>query len=123
MNSTSTSTPTEATPIATYAIVEAGGQQIKVHQGDRISLNSLEAEVGSEVILDKVLLVRTAESVDGSKLGLPYLDGVSVVATVLEHTRGPKVISFKKRRRQRYKRTIGHRQDLTILKITSIAGI
>lgn len=100
-----------------YAVVETGGKQYRVNVGSQLEVELLEAEVGQEVKNSAVLAVS-----DGStlKVGTPYVDGAQVVFSVLEHKRGPKVINFKKKRRKGYERKVGHRQELTVVKVASI---
>ncbi|MDL2306758.1 50S ribosomal protein L21 [Desulfovibrio sp. OttesenSCG-928-C06] len=101
-----------------YAIVETGGQQFRVEEGAKIRVNLLPAEVGSEVELNKVLLVGGSQT----SIGKPYVEGASVKAEVVDHTLGDKVIVFKKWRRNDSRRTTGHRQRYTMLKIKSITA-
>jgi len=102
-----------------YAIVETGGKQYRVSVGDRISVERIAAEDGSEITIDRVLLVAG----DGSaRVGTPTVSGASVVATVDDHFRGEKIIVFKYKPKKRYRRKIGHRQELTHLTITAING-
>ncbi|MBF0304819.1 MAG: 50S ribosomal protein L21 [Alphaproteobacteria bacterium] len=98
-----------------FAVIKTGGKQYKVAKDDVILVEKLPAEAGATVTLDQVLMV-------GEKIGAPLVDGASVTATVVEQTRGEKLIVFKKKRRQNYRRKTGHRQDLTVLRITDIAG-
>lgn len=100
-----------------YAVVETGGKQYLVKQNDTVKVERLEDEVGASVELKSVLAIS-----DGKKLtvGNPVVTGASVKASVVSLTRGPKVVSFKKKRRKGYTRKIGHRQNLTVLKIESI---
>lgn len=100
-----------------YAIVETGGKQYRVEEGAKITVEKLTAESGAEVALDKVLLVGEAA---GLKVGAPYVAGAKVTCEVVEHVRGPKVVVFHKWRRNDSHKKIGHRQDLTTLKIKSI---
>lgn len=97
-----------------YAVIETGGKQYKVEAGDVLIVERLEAEVGASIQLDKVLAQSDGKTLS---LGAPILDGASLEATVVEHLRGKKIYSFKKKRRKGYKRKIGHRQDLTRLQI------
>jgi large subunit ribosomal protein L21 len=100
-----------------YAVVETGSKQYRVAPGDTIKVELLDAEAGKEVTLDQVLFVAN----DGKfSVGAPTVDKASVVADVVEHTRGEKVVAFKMRRRKGYHRTVGHRQELTVLKIKEI---
>jgi large subunit ribosomal protein L21 len=97
----------------TFAVIQTGGKQYKVAKDDVIKVERLAGDAGSEIVLDQVLLV-------GDKIGAPIVAGASVTATVVAQARGPKIIIFKKRRRQNSRRKNGHRQDLTILRITDI---
>jgi large subunit ribosomal protein L21 len=101
-----------------YAIIESGGKQFRVEEGGKIRVEKLTEAVGGEVVLDKVLMVGGGSFAVGS----PYLSAAKVTAQVVEHGRGEKIIVFKKRRRQDSRRTQGHRQDFTTLKITSITA-
>jgi len=95
-----------------FAIVRTGGKQFRVEKGAKVRVPSIEGEVGASVELD---VLATAE-----KVGAPLVDGAKVMATVVDHGRGEKIIVFKKKRRKQYKRTKGHRQGYTTLKIESI---
>lgn len=101
-----------------YAIVETGGKQFRVQEGKKIVVDRMPAEVGSEITLDKVLLLG-GESV---KIGAPYISGAKVTAKVLEHARGEKIKVFKMRRRKASKSLKGHRQDYTALTVTGISA-
>ncbi|BAE52881.1 50S ribosomal protein L21 [Paramagnetospirillum magneticum] len=98
-----------------FAVIQTGGKQYKVASGDVIRVEKLAGEAGAEVVLDQVLMV-------GDKIGVPVVAGASVKATVVAQARGEKIIVFKKRRRQNSRRKNGHRQDLTILRITDISA-
>ena len=100
-----------------YAVIKTGGKQYKVAKNDVILVEKLAGEAGAALELDEVLLVGDD---NGQTVGAPLIDGAHVAATVLEQTRGEKIIVFKKKRRQNYRRKAGHRQDLTALKITDI---
>lgn len=100
-----------------YAIVETGGKQLKVSQGNTIYVEKLNAEVGSTVTLDKVFLVGDDT---GVKVGKPTLDGAKVVAKVLDHGRGKKIVVFKYKSKKNYHKKQGHRQPYTKLVIESI---
>lgn len=100
-----------------YAIVKTGGKQLKVSAGDIVKVEKLLANNGETVSLDQVLLVAEGASVT---VGTPTIQGAAVKATVLEQAKADKVIIFKKRRRQGYRRKQGHRQPLTVLQITEI---
>jgi large subunit ribosomal protein L21 len=100
-----------------YAIIQAGGKQFRVARGEVIRVPSIAAEVGSSVEFDALL-----ESDDrGVRVG-STLEGHRIQATVLEHGRGPKIIVFKKKRRKQYKKTHGHRQNFTAVRIDSIGA-
>ena len=101
-----------------YAVVEAGGKQYRVKAGDRLKIERIEAEVGQDVPLGRVLAVSNGQSLN---VGHPEVAGASVQAKVVEHVRGPKLIAYKKKRRQGYERKIGHRQDLTVVVVGAIA--
>ncbi len=98
-----------------FAVIKTGGKQYKVAKNDVIVVEKLAGEAGETVTLDEVLMV-------GDKIGAPTVAGASVSATVVDQTKGDKVIVFKKKRRQNYRRKKGHRQQLTVLRITDIAG-
>lgn len=100
-----------------YAVLKTGGKQYKVAENDVIIVEKLVAEAGTKIDLDEVLMVGDGET---AKVGTPTVDGAKVTAEVLEQKRGKKVIVFKKKRRQNYRRTRGHRQELTVLRITDI---
>ena len=102
-----------------YAIVETGGKQIRVEEGRSIKVEKLPAEAGAEVVLDKVLFV---EAGDAPKIGAPFVDGAKVTCQVVEHGRDRKIVVFKKKRRNDYKKKQGHRQEFTTLKITGISA-
>ena len=102
-----------------FAIVKTGGKQYTVAENDVIVVEKLAGEAGSEIKLEDVLLV----GADGkTTVGTPLVKGASVTAEVLEQGKGDKVIIFKKKRRQQYRRTKGHRQEQTVLRIKSIKG-
>ena len=103
-----------------YAVIRTGGKQYKVAAGDVISVEKLSAaEPGKTVTFDEVLMVGDD---GGHTVGTPTIDGASVAATVLEQSRSPKIIVFKKKRRKDYRRTAGHRQALTVLRITDVVA-
>jgi large subunit ribosomal protein L21 len=102
-----------------FSIVQQDGFQFKVSQGDKLRIPRIEAEKGSEISLEKVLLVGDK---DGVKIGTPVLAGAVVKAKVLDHEKGDKVIIMKKKRRKTYKRRTGHRQLYTKVEIVSISA-
>ncbi|CAA9550068.1 MAG: LSU ribosomal protein L21p [uncultured Thermomicrobiales bacterium] len=101
-----------------YAVVETGSKQYRVSVGQTIDVELLPVEAGSDVELDRVLMVGG----EGAELriGAPLLDGAKVVATVAEHHRGDKIVIFKMKAKKRYRRKTGHRQELTRLTIKDI---
>lgn len=98
-----------------YAVIKTGGKQYKVTSGDVVKLEKIAGEEGKEVIFNEVLALDDV-------IGTPLVSGASVKATVLKQARDAKVIVFKKKRRQNYRRKNGHRQSITIVKITDIIG-
>lgn len=100
-----------------FAVIKTGGKQYKVAAEDEIVVMTLEGEAGAEITFDQVLSYS-----DGATLqvGAPLVEGATVAAEIVKQTRSPKSISFKKRRRQNSKRKRGHRQDLTVVRITDI---
>ena len=102
-----------------YAVIRTGGKQYRVAKDDIISIERLEGDAGANLEFTDVLMVGEGDSV---KVGAPILSGAKVTAELVEQTRGPKVIAFKKRRRKNSRRKRGHRQDLSKVRITSIVG-
>ncbi|GGF69296.1 MAG: 50S ribosomal protein L21 [Terasakiella sp.] len=102
-----------------FAIVKTGGKQYTVAENDVIVVEKLAGEAGSEITLEDVLLVGAEGK---TTVGTPLVKGASVTAEVIEQGKGDKVIIFKKKRRQNYRRTKGHRQEQTVLRIKSIKG-
>jgi large subunit ribosomal protein L21 len=100
-----------------YAVLETGGKQYRVSAGDTLEIERLEVEAGKPVTFDRVLLVNNDGKVS---VGAPTVTGATVVADVVSHKRGDKVTTFKMKRRKGYHKTIGHRQELTVVKITNI---
>ena len=98
-----------------YAVIKTGGKQYKVASGDVVKLEKIAGEEDKEVIFNEVLAL-------DDTVGTPLVSGASVKATVLKQARDAKVIVFKKKRRQNYRRKNGHRQSVTIVKITDIIG-
>lgn len=103
--------------MASYAIVETGGKQYKVAEGDTIDVEKLPVEQGEEVRLDRVLLVNQEGNV---QVGRPTIEGASVVAKVQRHDRGRKIVVFKYKPKKNYRRKQGHRQAYTRLLIQKI---
>ena len=100
-----------------YAVVKTGGKQYRVSQGDRLKVETLEAEAGSEINLDQVLMLGSGETVT---VGAPMVANASVSAKVVSHGRGKKVTIIKFRRRKHHRKQAGHRQNYTELEITGI---
>lgn len=102
-----------------YAVVETGGKQYRVAPGGVIAVERLPGSVGEVVELSRVLLVGEGEKV---KVGSPVVSGAKVRATILGQVRGPKITVFKFRRRRKYRRKTGHRQQMTRLRVEEIAA-
>ena len=100
-----------------YAVIQTGGKQYRVAEGDVIEVEKLEFEAGAEAKFNEILLVSNAA---GLTIGAPFVAGASVAAEVVEQAKAEKVIAFKYKRRKGYHRTVGHRRQITRLKITSI---
>ena len=99
-----------------FAVIKTGGRQYRVVPDDVLEIGKIAGDVGTIVQLGEVLLVGG----DSPVLGVPTVPGASVAAEVLQHKRGPKVISFKKRRRKNSRRKRGYRDEITVLRITEI---
>ncbi len=100
-----------------YAIVEMGGRQWRVEPGTRLDINRITGEVGSDHAVEQVLLARDGDQV---KIGRPFVSDAKVICEVVEHRKGPKVITYKFRRREHWRKTVGHRQPLTRLLVKEI---
>ena len=100
-----------------FAVLNTGGKQYKVSQGDLIEVEKLESDVGDKVTLSQVLMIGEGEKVE---VGSPYVSNCKVTGEVVEQGKGAKIIIFKKKRRKNYRRKNGHRQLFTQLKITEI---
>jgi len=100
-----------------YAIIKTGGKQYRVAPEDVITVEKLAGEPGDTVVISEVLMVADGDDV---QVGVPFVEGASVACELVEQTRGPKIVIFKKKRRKHYRRKKGHRQDLTVLKVTEI---
>jgi len=100
-----------------YAVLETGSKQYRVSAGDKLQIERLAVEAGQPVTFDRVLLVSNEGQVT---VGAPTVANATVIADVLEHIRGEKKIAFKMKRRKGYHKTIGHRQELTVVKIKEI---
>ena len=102
-----------------YAIVKTGGKQYRVEEGTIFDVEKLPVEAGTQTTLEEVLLVHDGKQ---AKVGAPVVAGASVEAEVLEQFKGKKVIAYKFKRRKGYHRTVGHRRQLTRLRVTKIAA-
>lgn len=102
-----------------YAVIKTGGKQYRVEPGAKLRVETLEAEAGSSIALDQVLMIGDGDKVS---VGTPLLAGASVKATVVAHGRGDKIRIFKMRRRKHYQKRMGHRQNYTELLIDSISA-
>ncbi len=102
-----------------YAIIQTGGKQYRVAEGDILDVEKLALEAGQSTTFTDILMLADGDTVS---IGAPFVDKASVKAEVVEQWKGEKVIAFKFRRRKGYHRTVGHRRQLTKLKITSIAA-
>ena len=100
-----------------YAVVKTGGKQYRVTPGEKLKVEQIPADIGSEVVLDQVLMLADGDNVT---VGTPVVAGASVKAKVLSHGRHEKVTIFKMRRRKHYQKHQGHRQNYTELQIESI---
>ena len=102
-----------------YAVVESGGKQHRVVEGETLKVEKLDIATGDTLTIDQVLMVGEGDSV---KIGAPYVDGSSVTAEVVSHGRHEKVTAVKFRRRKHHRKQMGHRQWYTELKIKAISG-
>ncbi len=102
-----------------YAVIKTGGKQYRVAPGQKLKIEQIPADIGQEISLDQVLSVGEGEQI---KIGAPFVDGAVVKATVLAQGRHPKITVFKMRRRKNYRRTQGHRQNYTEVRIEAISA-
>jgi large subunit ribosomal protein L21 len=102
-----------------YAVIKTGGKQYRVAAGEKIKVEQIPADVGSQITLDQVLMVGEGESV---KIGTPMITGATVTASVLSHGRHDKIKVFKMRRRKHYQKHQGHRQNYTEIRIEAISA-
>ncbi len=102
-----------------FAVIKTGGKQYRVEEGNVIKVEKLAGNAGDKITFDNILMAG-----EGSKVtvGAPFVKGASVTAEVLEQTRADKIIVFKKKRRQNYRRKKGHRQHITVLRVTGISA-
>ena len=102
-----------------FAVIKTGGKQYRVAENDILRIERVAGEAGDMVEFAEVLMIGAGDSV---KVGAPTVSGAKVIAELVEQTRGPKLIAFKKRRRKNSRRKKGHRQDLTKVRIMEIVG-
>ena len=102
-----------------YAVIKTGGKQYKVAAGEKLKIEQIPADIGSQITIDQVLAVGAGDTL---KVGAPLVAGATVLATVVAHGRHDKVTIFKMRRRKHYQKRQGHRQNYTELQIVSING-
>lgn len=102
-----------------YAIIKTGGKQYRVKAGEKLQVEKLDADIGAEVVLDKVLMLVDGDNVT---VGKPLVAGATVKAKILGHDRGEKLKIYKMRRRKHFRKTLGHRQDYTQIEISGIAA-
>ncbi len=103
--------------MSNYAIVKTSGTQLRVSEGDAVRLDKLAGEPGSEVVLGEVLLLSSEGAVE---VGKPLVDGARVVGEIVTHGRGKKLRIYRYKRKKGYQRTVGHRQDFTLVRIKSV---
>ncbi len=102
-----------------FAVIKTGGKQYRVTPDDVIRIERISGEAGDKVSFNDVLMLATGGK---TAVGTPLVDGARVTGTLVEQTRGEKIIIFKKKRRKSYRRRNGHRQDLSVVRITDISG-
>lgn len=102
-----------------FAVIKTGGKQYRVAAEDTITVMTVEGQPGDKVTFGDVMMLADGEA---TTIGAPFVTGAMVAGEIVEQARGPKVIAFKKRRRKNSKRKRGHRQDLTIVRITGISA-
>lgn len=102
-----------------YAVIKTGGKQYRVAQGETLKIESIAGDVGSAIVLDKVLAVGSGDKLN---VGKPLVSGASVKATIVSHGRGDKVKIFKMKRRKHYQKHQGHRQNYTEIRIDGISA-
>ena len=102
-----------------YAVIKTGGKQYRVTEGETLKVEKLDAEEGASVEFDQVLMIADGDRI---QVGAPYVEGARVTATVKSQGRGPKLVIVKFRRRKHYRKTQGHRQSYTELRVSGISG-
>jgi large subunit ribosomal protein L21 len=101
-----------------FAVIKTGGKQYKVSQGNVFKIERLEGEIGDEIAFEEVLMISDGEA--SSVVGAPFISGAAVKCRIINQTRDPKIIIFKKKRRQNYRRKKGHKQHVTFVKVLEI---
>ena len=101
-----------------YAVIKTGGKQYRVSSGEKVKVEQLAADIGSQITIDQVLMVADGDKIS---IGKPLVDGAKVQATVVNHGRGDKVKIFKLRRRKHFKKQQGHRQNYTEIQVDQIS--
>jgi len=107
----------QAETAQSYAVVQTGGKQYRVKPNDTLKVDRLPVEPGKQTDLEPVLAVSDGKTLT---IGTPVIAGAKITVDVVSHVRGPKLVSFKQKRRKGYHRKIGHRQDLTVVKVLSV---
>jgi large subunit ribosomal protein L21 len=102
-----------------YAVIQTGGKQYRVEPGKTVVVEKLVGDKGTQVVFDQVLLVSSGDG-DSVTVGKPTVSGAKVTGEIVEQTRGEKLVVFKFRRRKNYVRRNGHRQDVTVVKVSEI---
>jgi large subunit ribosomal protein L21 len=102
-----------------YAVIKTGGKQYRVAAGEKLKVEQIPADIGTEVVLDQVLFLSDGDNVT---MGAPLVSGATVTVKVVSHGRGDKIRIFKMRRRKHYRKTQGHRQNYTEIEILGITG-
>ena len=102
-----------------YAVIKTGGKQYRITQGETLKIETVEGDVGSAIVLDKVLMIGNGDSIS---VGKPLLAGATVTATIVSNGRGEKIRIFKMRRRKHYQKHQGHRQNYTEIRIDGISA-
>ncbi len=102
-----------------YAVIKTGGKQYRINQGETLKIETVDGEVGSAIVLDKVLMIGNGDSIS---VGKPLLAGATVTATIVSNGRGEKIRIFKMRRRKHYQKHQGHRQNYTEIRIDGISA-
>jgi large subunit ribosomal protein L21 len=103
-----------------YAVINTGGKQYKVQQGETLRIEKIAGEIGSKVTFDRVLMVADGENV---RVGQPIIDKAAVQASIVEQDKAKKILVFKYKRRKRYRRKQGHRQPYTAIRIDGIEAL